>query len=318
MLFHVDLGDSYKSRSGSTGNPGRHNSHFHCAQNDAEKRAKRSRVNQQKKRMERFDCGGYLNIITDERDLTQVNVTLTHITAHTRYAERPDELPLEETPWLLESAGLDQTLQMQSDQARSMMDSLNTGPGDHQRQQHLQSAEGMPMHSSTEDHLMQMQLDPTLHSAASGAVDSMQALNAGHQAMTSDGNIPLPTLLSMPTSTTGRLPANFDPSLLGSSMQAADSSMTADNSTVTPMGMGTSRTPGSAPSGIQGSQKPISGGDRVRIFARAFAIHADLPLRYTSRQKNTSSISKRIKSFSTNCPPPREWMQSDMKRWDRC
>lgn len=268
--------------------------------------------------MERFDCGGYLNIITDERDLTQVNVTLTHITAHTRYAERPDELPLEETPWLLESAGLDQTLQMQSDQARSMMDSLNTGLGDHQRQRHLQNAEGMPMHSSTEDHLMQMQLDPTLQSAASGSVDGMQALNAGHQAMTSDGNIPLPTLLSMPNSTTGRLPANFDPSLLGSSLQAAGPTMTADASAGSTINMGTSRPPGAGSSVGQGSQKPIVEGDRVRIFPRALPIHADLALRYTSRQKNTSSISKRIKSFSTNCPPPREWMQSDMKRWDRC
>ncbi|KAJ9125057.1 hypothetical protein QFC22_000010 [Naganishia vaughanmartiniae] len=94
----------YKSRSGSTGNPTRHNSHFNCAQNDAEKKNKRSRVSIQKKRMSRFDCGGYLNIITDERDLGTVNVVITHMLDHVRYAERPEAVDVHEAPWLV---GLD-------------------------------------------------------------------------------------------------------------------------------------------------------------------------------------------------------------------
>ncbi|KAJ9127726.1 hypothetical protein QFC24_000009 [Naganishia onofrii] len=94
----------YKSRSGSSGNPTRHNSHFNCAQNDAEKRNKRSRVSIQKKRMPRFDCGGYLNIVTDERDLGTVNVVITHKLDHVRYAERPEAVDLQQAAWLV---GLD-------------------------------------------------------------------------------------------------------------------------------------------------------------------------------------------------------------------
>ncbi|KAJ9091352.1 hypothetical protein QFC21_007247 [Naganishia friedmannii] len=94
----------YKSRSGSSGNPTRHNSHFNCAQNDAEKKNKRSRVSVQKKRMARFDCGGYLNIVTDERDLGAVNIVITHILDHVRYAERPEAVDVADAPWLV---GLD-------------------------------------------------------------------------------------------------------------------------------------------------------------------------------------------------------------------
>lgn len=221
--------------------------------------------------MERFDCGGYLNIITDERDLTQVNVTLTHTTAHTRYADRPDDLPLEDTPWLLDSVGLEETLQMQSDQARSMMDSLNAGTNDHQRSTHMRNTEDMSIHTSNEDHLMQMQMDPSLQEAGPGSGPGMQTLNAAHQAMTSDGNIPLPTLLTMPNPATSRLPANFDPALLGSSMQTSGPAIGQETTSGSSMAMETSRTPGSAPSGGQGSQKGNMGGsDRVKKASQIY------------------------------------------------
>jgi hypothetical protein len=221
--------------------------------------------------MERFDCGGYLNIITDERDLTQVNVTLTHATAHTRYAERPDDLPLEDTPWLLDTADLDQTLQMESDQARSMMDSLNAGTSHHQRTAHLTEGIQMPMDASGGDHLMHMNMDPTLQEAGTGAVNGMQTLNGAHQTMTPDGGMPLPTLLSMPNQATSRLPANFDPALLNASLQATGPSITQDMSSNTSLAIAVSRAPGQVLQSGQGQQKGnVSGSDRVRIFPYEF------------------------------------------------
>lgn len=75
--------------------------------------------------MPRFDCGGYLNIVTDERDLTQVTITLTHATAHTRYAEKPEDLPLEETPWLIDAPEVAEDYNLRTDQARDMVDSMD-------------------------------------------------------------------------------------------------------------------------------------------------------------------------------------------------
>lgn len=54
--------------------------------------------------MPRFDCGGYLNIVTDERDLGTVNVVITHKLDHVRYAERPEAVDLQQAAWLV---GLD-------------------------------------------------------------------------------------------------------------------------------------------------------------------------------------------------------------------
>ncbi|KAJ9113562.1 hypothetical protein QFC20_001913 [Naganishia adeliensis] len=258
----------YKSRSGSTGNPGRHNSHFHCAQNDNEKRAKRSRVNVQKKRMPRFDCGGYLNIVTDERDLTQVNVTLTHATPHTRYADRPEDVPLEETPWLLDTGGLDDHSNMVSVQGRGMVNVMEIGS--HQpvpAHQHMSTGRNAvessaPTHTLGQD-LTSIAIDPNLQTAAhSTASNNVQAsrsdpfLSVGSPATSA----PLPYIMPLSSISTSRPVGNTLNQPLAPTTQPTSSSLEAGSSTSAPFALATNPAQGQSMNGGN-----TAGIDRVHI-----------------------------------------------------
>lgn len=160
--------------------------------------------------MPRFDCGGYLNIVTDERDLTQVNVTLTHATAHTPYAEKPEDVPLEETPWLLATGELDDS-NMMGVQGQGVGSIASIGSSQVSALPHAPSGRNAfqgsdPTNTTLGQNLASTAIDPALQVIAQPATSSesqrSSAFPYANASSSSTTAAPLPLIMPLSSSST--------------------------------------------------------------------------------------------------------------------
>jgi hypothetical protein len=221
--------------------------------------------------MARYDCGGYLNIVTDERDLTQVNVTLTHAKAHPRYADRPEDVPLEETPWLLDTGGLEDHSNMMGVEGQGTGNALDIGSSRVPGLRHIPSGatalQGSPtMNTALRHNSASIAIDPALQVATQPAVPTQTPGPSSFpypNGSTSATAAALPFIMPLSTSSTSTAPD------ITINQALPTTPHTAANGTGTGPQIATSSTL-AAPAHDQGLVMGNAGGDRVSVsFVRS-------------------------------------------------
>lgn len=192
---------------------------------------------------------------------------MTHATPHTRYADRPEDVPLEETPWLLDTGGLDDHSNMVSVQGRGMVNVMEIGS--HQpvpAHQHMSTGRNAvessaPTHTLGQD-LTSIAIDPNLQTAAlSTASNNVQASSS--DPFSSVGSpatsAPLPYIMPLSSSSTSRPVGNTLNQPLATTTQPSSSSLEAGSSTSAPFALATNPAQGQSMNGGN-----TAGIDRVR------------------------------------------------------